>query len=382
MERINPIEIGFSEKNQNIIKIHTKLQYTLLFYIFMRLIFFSRVSYAHVVKYLILVFFSILTAVFIETLYYYKAHNNSFENAKKSIKLTNPQITGMFVACTINCGYDILPIMICTFFGIIICRLLYGGHTNTIFSAYSFIMIMLYSCFSSDVINTNITGRLNDLIFNYFNVTDTQNAKEIVNLKSILTTDTLPYISLSFISTVGIALLFFGFTIKYLKGDLSILVRTLMFLFILCFSFMGFLNGTSHLTADSNMFSDFFKYSLNFSGSFGHIYKTVLLLLYMIYGATVLGMIFCTCFTNTMPKSNTSKYIVAFLLALVTFYTKIFTNNPFGFFYAVILVNMFTPMLDNVTSNSTSKNNFIVILLVILSLIIGFVSFSFAMRGV
>lgn len=381
MERINLSKINLIEEKNSISITHRKLQFALLFYIFLRLIFFSRVSAAHVAKYSILIVVIVATSVLTEFIYYRFFNNISTKDAFKIIKITNPQTVGLSVACAVNCGYDLLPIIICTALSIILTRIFFGGYTNNIFNTFAFTMVLMFSCFTNTINTAQLDGNLNTFLLNLFNVTESLTTREVANLQDILISESLPYISFGFISTVAIALIYFLIIFKYLKADVTILLRTLLFLFLLCYCFVGYFNGTSHLNTNSDQFSDFFKYSLNITGVFGHFYKTFVLLFYMLYGATVIGVILCTVFTNTIPKSNVNKYIVAFILALLTFYTKIFSYNPFGYFYAIIIINAITPMLDNVMSNDKNIKNIIVVSLVLLSLIIGFLCFQLAMSG-
>ncbi len=382
MEKINPMETGFSEKNQRVSKLNRQIQLALFIFIIGKSIVFLNLSPAHMVKYLLLVVCIVFTTIVTEFIYYFIVKKTTVKDIVTTIKITNPLTLGLTISCAINYGYNITPVVVCTILAMITCRLVYGGYTNNLFDAFAFTMVILHSCFGSPSNNNIMSGRLDSYLLDLFNAQNVYHLEEIANLKDIITLEVLPYISLiNFLLLISV-IVYFVVVVKKLGGEIAIFVRILIFLAILCYSFVGFLNGTSHLEMIPNSLNQYFVYSINLHGVFGHFYKTLMLLFYMLYGATIFGVILCTVFTNSMPKSNTSKYLVAFFIAVLIFYTKIFTYNSFGVFYAVILANALTPMLDSVVRNSESAKNHTVIFLVVFSLVIGFIAFSFAMRGV
>lgn len=376
MENLN------SNEDVNIKKKYKNTQIVLSIFIAFKVLFYQSISSAHSTKYLFLVF-TIFLATFSSEIFFNLITKNVIAKSNKvSISDSYPQITALIIACFVNFGYHIILVFVCVFLTIFLIKDLFGNFGNNIFNAPAAFMVLIYS-FNPYMVTTSSMNTTSDRFFlSLFNAKNNKHITQIYNLKNAIFSEQLPYLESALIACLLLTIIYFLVSSILINNNTSIALIILLFLFILCFSFIGFLNGTSHLKFNILQLNGMLKYIINSSGSLGHIFKTILLLIYIVLGPTILGILLCTSCTITIPQTGFSKYFIGFFLAFCIFYTKIFTNNPIGIFYGIIIANGCTPMLNKLIKPSTKNTQITIILLTIISLLIGFIAFSFAMRGV
>lgn len=363
-------------------KEYGNMQIALLFFVVSKILFYQSISYAHSTKYIFLISITLIASFSAEILFGFITKKDNEKYDPKSCLNYYPQITALVISCFINFGYHTLVVFICTFFSVFFIKNLFGNFSYNILNAPAFCMILMYTCSPYMVSTSSMNGNIDRFFLSIFNAKNTNHISQMHNLKNAIFSDQLPYISNITLIIFLLTILYFFISLKIIKKTVSMPAIILMFLFIISFSFIGFLNGTSHLQPNILQFNGLLRYIITLSGSLGHIFKTMLLLVYIIIGPTIIAIILCTSYTVNIPKNRSNKYIVGFFIAFVVFYTKTFTNNPFGIFYAIVISNGCTPMLDNILNPSKNKEHAIFISLTMISLIIGFLAFSFAMKGV
>ncbi len=382
MKKTNLLDIIHHKQNLNEITINNRFQAILVFFIFLKLIMYANISYAHAAKYFILVSCIVGTSVLTEILYYKFVKKLHFNEAVNVTRNSYPQIIGLVIATVITYGYHFRATSLCVFFGIIFARLFFGGYKRNVFDCVSFSIVLMHSSYKNMTTNSSMNSSIDNFLLNLFNAENSHHIVEVSNLSSTISMDRLPYLSeITIVITFAFTVLFL-ILLKKAGKKIRFILQIFLFLFILSFSFVGFLNGTAHINSNILQFNSFIRYFVNFSGVIGLFIKTILLFFYFIVGPTIIGIVFVTASTTTLPTTKIGRYIVAFLLAFFVFYTKLFTDNPFGFFYAILFCNLCTPMLDDTVTCSQLNKNLTIIVLVTISLILGFIAFLFAMKGV
>ncbi len=382
MEKTNPLATIYKKRNFSQSQVNTGLQVILVIFIMLKVAIYADISYAHAAKYFILASFTVATTVLTEIFFYRVIKKLPLKRAIDLMRETYPQLAGLVVSAVITYGFQIRPTIICTFFGVFFARLFFGGYKNNIFSAPAFSMVLMHSSFKSMTTNSSMNSTLDDYLLTFFGAENSHHIVEMSNLSSALSSDRLPYLDQSNVFLTFIVAVIFIFFLRQLGDYCLHMLQILLFLFIICFSFAGFLNGTAHINSNILQFNNSIRYLISYSGSLGLFIKSSLLLSYFVVGSTIIGIIFLTTYTTTMPQTKIGSYIISFMLALFIFYTKLFTDNPYGFFYALLLCNACTPFLDETIVSSQTARISTIIILIILSLLVGFVAFLFAMRGV
>lgn len=358
------------------------MQACLLFFIVLKIIFYLGTSPAHAIKYYFLVFFSVLASFCAELCFRIILSRQKISYISKTELNQYPQITGLAVGCFISFGYKISIVFICMFISIFFVKILFGNFSNNIFNAPAFCMILMYSVDPAMVQTASMSSLLDVVLLDMFKADNVLQVSEFSNLQVSLFSGELPYLSLAMIFFTILVFFYFFIVIYFVGYDISLPLITIISLFVICFSFVGFFNGTSHIGSNILQFNDFFKYIINSSGNLGHLLKTMLFLIYLLKGSTLLGIIFCTITKNMIATSGVSKCIIGFFIAFCIFYTKIFTYNPIGVFYAVIISNALIPALNSTIKSSQAIQTTISLLLIFLGLIIGFLAFLTIMKGV
>lgn len=370
------------ENHINYEKKYENIKIALWIFVICKILIYQTVSSSHETKYVFLISIVFLAAFLAEMCFCFvtKKHNKSYNH--KNYLNNYTQITALIICCFINFGYHALIVFASTFLCIFFIKKLFGDFKYNIFNTPAACMILIYN-FDPYMVNVSSMDTPLDRVFlSLFNTQNSTHISQINNLKNAIFSEKLPYISNITIILLILTILYFLIITKFIKQNISMPLIILLFLFILSFSFIGFLNGTAHLKTNILQFSGVLRYIITLSGSIGHIFKTLFLLIYILIGPTILAIFLCTSYTSSIPKNTSGKFIVGFFIAFCIFYTKIFTNNSFGVFYSIIIANGFTPMINNVFNVSKNKEHAIIISLILLSLLIGFITFSFAMKGV
>ncbi len=382
MENNNQLNNIYKSNCQEYARINQKIQIALIVFLITKLFVYSKISFAHSTKYFLVICAAVITSVLTEVVFLKLIRKNSFSKAFEIIKKTYPQVIGLIIAATLNYGCEIMPVVVCTVTAVSIARLLYGGYSNNIFSAPAFAIVLLHSAFVKMASTPSMDSNLDKALLKLFNAENVHHVVQISNLSKALSLDQLPYVTYSDVFYTLFTFVFFIAVFIYIKLDFSMSLYILLFLTVICYSFIGFLNGTEHLSSNILQFNGFLKYIVNISGSLGHMFKTLLMLFYLLVGPTVLGIVLVSTYTVTFTNNKIGKYISAFIIAFFVFYTKLFTDNPYGFFYAMLLCNAFTPMFDEICKFTEFNRIITIISLVILSLVIGFIAFAITMKGV
>ena len=77
--------------------------------------------------------------------------------------------------------------------------------------------------------------------------------------------------------------------------------------------------------------------------------------IYMLSGATIIGAFFIVTDPVTSPLTLKGKIIFAIAVALITFLLKTYSNFPETIAFAVILMNMLTPLIDKYIEKKNNK---------------------------
>lgn len=373
----------------NIYKLNTEdnkktdvyLQIIILIFITIKLIFYRIIGPAPAAKYLALILVAILTSTFTEFIYYKYLCKKSNNELLKILSITSPQIPGLMIGCILNFGYSFPSVVICTFLGLFIARLVFADFPKNIFNPIAFTFVLFHSGYRHMVENPSMNNIMDKAFLDYFHSTNVYSIQTISNIKNNFPADvsigsSLPYILLA---TVFIFLSLLLFQIKTFNFLPALFIG--MFLFLMSYSFMGFSNAMVEIQIVSLGSFDFFKNILDLSGSFGHYIKSVVFFFKLIIGPTILGILLVSTNSNFISENKVVVVINSFIIALTIFYTKIFTDNSYGIFFGIILSNLITPMLDVKVKESKGRTDAAVILLIFMSLISGFISFWAAMKG-
>lgn len=369
-------------EGSNIEKNYANIQIVLFIFVIFKILFYQSISSAHSIKYMILVL-SVFLATFSSDMFFdFITKRNDIQCNNKAANNSYPIVTSLIISSFLNFGYHIALVFICAFLSVFFIKNLFGNFGNNLFNAPASFMILLNSFNSYMVTMSSMNSNSDRFFLSLFNAKNSTHISEIVNLKDAIFSEQLPYVKSTTMLFLLLIIIYFLLCSIFVNNNTSMALIILLFLFILCFSFVGFLNGTAHLQFNILQLNGFLKYIIASDGPLGHTFKTILLLIYMIIGPTILGILLCTSCDITMPQTGLGKYCVGFFLAFCILYTKIFTNNPIGIFYGIIIANSCTPMLNKIIKHSNKNTQITIISLTLMSLIIGFIAFVFAMKGV
>ncbi|MFA6624833.1 MAG: RnfABCDGE type electron transport complex subunit D [Bacilli bacterium] len=76
---------------------------------------------------------------------------------------------------------------------------------------------------------------------------------------------------------------------------------------------------------------------------------------FVMQGGVLFGAVFCLTDPVTTPTSRSGRMIFALGAAIVTLAIRLYTNNPEGVAYSILLMNAFTPLIDKVLVGRTSE---------------------------
>lgn len=373
--------VAYKNKENDPNQLNIKFQTLIFIYILIKIFIYSRISYAQTTKYFVVVCVCVFSTILAEFLYNILVNKKDLKNSFFDSISGYAKSEGLIIACTLNFGFHLFPVFITSFCAIIFARLVYGGKDN-IFSVPAFAIVLIYTSFTNMAQNLSMNGSLDKVLLSIFGSENSYHIAEISNLKDIISLNRLPYLDFSSIFMVFVVITFFLIAYKVLSIDSFVPTRIILFLLILSYSFTGFLNATSQMNSNVLYFNGFLKYIINYNGIFSQLIKSILLFFYLTAGPTIVGIILYTVFSPKMPTTIIGKYIVSFIIAVIIFYTKFFTDNSFGVFYAILLCNGLTPMLDEIIISSQNNKNITIIFITIISFALGFFTFLYTMRGI
>ncbi len=377
MKNSSKFDVRDNIKQKQLLQATTKLQIILTIFICLKTIFYANIGAFESIKYFMLVNVIVGSSIIVELVYHLLVNKLSSLNAIETIKSTNPQIPGLLIASTINYGFSFNAVIICTIVGLFIARMLFSEHKHQIICSPAFVMVLLHSTYPKMALNIS-----NTTTFNFFNSAKTEMLFNSFNINKSIGLDLFPYLSISdmilMLSLLALIIILF----RNLNINYSIALKIFLFLFLMSYSFICFLDSTNTLQSSTSLFGPTIDYISNFSEEIGNLIKSLILLSYIIFGQTATGIVLYCAYTKALPTTRIGTYISAFIIALLIFYTKIFTSNPYGFFYALVLCNLLTPTLEETIVCTQINRNITIISLILLSLSVGFVSFFVTMSGV
>ncbi len=111
---------------------------------------------------------------------------------------------------------------------------------------------------------------------------------------------------------------------------------------------LGMVNLTMPLSLVASLLIISLAYTLSYGGPFlqgleGEDFGSLLLFLFF---HSMLGIIFLIADPVTTPQKAASKVVVALLIGILAFYIFVFLGDPYGIFYAILLGNAVTPLLN------------------------------------
>lgn len=127
-------------------------------------------------------------------------------------------------------------------------------------------------------------------------------------------------------------------------GEVSVLALLLGFVFLLARGTIGYRSTLSYL-----VFFTLFNWIFSREGYFIGNYTNV------INGAVVLSAVFMANDYVTTPRKKLGQVVFGALTALLASIFMIYGYNPDGPYYAIILLNLLTPVIDYFTGKRTAK---------------------------
>ncbi len=382
MDNLILSDVADNIKQKRSLNATTKLQIVLILFIYLKIIFYAHIGAAQSIKYILLVAAIVTTSIAVELVYHVIVNKYTSVSAIQIIKVTNPQIVGLLVASTINYSFNIIPVVLCTIIGLLIARMFFSEHKHQLICSPAFVMVLIHSIFPRMVLNISDLTPFELKLASFYNSPFTENILQITNIKNYFASNLFPFLDANSIfitfACIGFAIILF----KKLDLDYAVALKIFMFLFIMSYSFVGFTSSVQSLESNIFYLSPSINYITNISAEFGHLIKSFILFAYLVFGPTAIGIIFYTSYTKALPSTRIGGYIVAFIMALIIFFTKIFTPNPLGFFYALVFCNFLTPVLDDTIICTQINRTITIISLISLSLIVGCISFFISMLGV
>lgn len=385
MDKIKPLDNIYKLNNTKKITFNIYFQIALLLIIVLKSINYWQMGMPPFTKYLILVFSAVATSILTEIFFYKKFREKTYKEILEIIRNSSPQICGLAISAVMNFGYSVSSIVICTFLGLFIARLLLGEFKNNIFNSVAFTFVLLYSGYRQMLKEPMMSGYLDMFLLDKFNDTTHYTVEAVSNLSTNYTMHVFSTYNPSYL-ILGVLFLPILIALHKLKAvNFSIAISSLVFLFIMTYSYMGFLNGTIEI--DSSNFENFqsinfLNLTLDYSDTLGHYLKSIILYIQVLMAPTFLGLLVVSVDPYTVSKNSVVNMINSFIISFVTFYTKLFTDNLYGVFFGIILANSITPMLEEKIKYSRTKYDISIMIIVILSLIVGFLAFWTSIKGV
>lgn len=344
--------------------------------------YYAAFGIAPTIKYIALVFCIMLTSVATEVLYNVFFNKKSLKESIDILKTSVPLMNAMAIAIVINFGYTISSVIICTFLGIFFAKMLFGGQKKNIFNASAFTMVLLHTGYPRMLENSSMNGFFDNVLLKSLHVAKPATIVGISNLKNNFSIDIFKSLSYSVVFFLLAFLILCIVVQRFNVVTVAPPIATMVFLFIMTYSFSGFLNGTVYMSSDVLQSYSLFENTFELTGRLGHFINSIAFYLQIVSGATILGIIFVQTDPYTLSDIPTVNYICSFIIAFTIFYTKLFTGNSFGVFFGIVLANAATPMLNNKLKSSKRQTDFSLIFLVAISLTTGFLAFWLMMKGV
>lgn len=80
------------------------------------------------------------------------------------------------------------------------------------------------------------------------------------------------------------------------------------------------------------------------------------IIIHVLSGGLIFAVVFMLTDPITNPNSNQGKMIYAIIFGLITFLIRVHANLAEGVIFAILIVNMLVPLIDNLTANVTTKD--------------------------
>lgn len=343
--------------------------------------YYSAFGIAPAVKFICLVFSIVFTAVSTEVLFHIYFNKKSFREATAYIKESVPQMNAMAIAVIVNFGYTISSVVICTFLGMFFAKMFFGGYKRNIFNASAFTLVLLRIGYPQMLESSSMSGFFDKILLNTFNATKPDTLIGISNLKNNFSIDIFKSLTHVWVLIVIAFLILCILVYRLNVVSVAPSIATMIFLFIMTYSFSGFLNGTVYMSSEVLQSYRFFENTFELSGRLGHFINSIAFYLQIVSGATMLGIVFIITDPYTLSDIPTVNYLCAFIIAFTIFYTKLFTGNSYGIVFGIILSNAITPMLNAKLRTSKRQTDLVLVFLVAASLVTGFLCFWLMMKG-
>lgn len=379
MDKIKPLY------NIKKLRFNTYFQIALTAIIVLKSIYYFHVGIPPFVKYLILVFATVGTSVLTEMFFYKVFRKKTFQEILDIIKISSPQVCGLAICVVMNFGFSVSSVVICTFLGLFIARLIFGGFSNNIFNTVAFTFVLIYSGYKQMVKEPMMSGYLDVFLLNKFNDSTVYSMHFADNLSKNFTMNVFSEYNPALVILAFLFLPVLIYLYKIKAVNFAPAISSLIFLFIMTYSYIGFLNGT--IDIDSSNFENFqsvniLYVTLDYSDTLGHYLKSIIFYIQVLMAPTFLGLVIVSVDPTTTSKNPVVTMINSFVISFITFYTKLFTDNLYGVFFGIILANSITPMLEDKIKYSKIKYDISIMVIVLLSLGVGFLAFWTSIKGV
>lgn len=256
-----------------------------------------------------------------------------FFSAKSKVKGGAPFITAIILVLAMQPHTPLYVALMTIVFAELFAKLLFGGYGQNIFNPVAVGLIFNALTFGG----TTLTAGLPDAF---------TMATPLVGLNAANWYMTSQQAALFIASYGGILPMFLGLV----PGSVGEVSR---FAILLAFAYMAYKKVLDwRLTAFYLGAIIFITTIIGFIIGAGLWYPLVNLL----SGAVIFGAVFMATDPVTTPVNRQGKMIFAIFLAMLTLLIRFNSNHLEGFAFSLLIMNMFVPYIDTLTSNVTSEN--------------------------
>ncbi len=238
----------------------------------------------------------------------------------------SPVVTSVIFALTIPVGTPIYVVVIGVVIAIVFGKALYGGFGSNVFNPALVGRVVVHLSFSSKLVS--YLGDGTDLVSTATPTTALAGTNWVGTISTSLSDLWLGNYSGALGETCTIVILIIGVILAYRKVlDWRIPVYYLGTAFILAFV-SGIVIGTNPLTNDLTQIA---------------------------LGGLAFGAVFMATDPVTSPTSPLGKIIYGIMLGILTMLIRLKANYPEGVLFSILIMNMFTPFIDNITLGRTDQ---------------------------
>ncbi len=284
---------------------------------------------------------AVATSVITEAVWYAATK----QNVVKSIKNSYPWVTGIIIALMCMVNTEIYPVIVATIIAVFFGKIVFGGFGQNIFNPAAVGRAVIFASFAGAVIPDFVTGATpaTTIASSGWLLSDASSTVLLADFNGLLNLFVGNYPG-AMGETSALAIIIAGVYLS-LRGiiDWRIPVTYLTSIFVIAL-IIGFMYGV---------------------GVWYPLY-------HVFAGGAVFAAVFMLTDPVTSPTSAPGRIIFSIGAAAFTVLLRIHSSLPEGVLYSILLMNMFSPMIERITDGSQIKNykkN-------IISVVVAFVLFS------